>query len=235
MATHSSILAWWIPGTEEPGGLPSMGLHRVRHDWSDLAAAAAVLNSTWSQRVGHGWATELNWTGDIYDPIVLIVQSQNPVWLLATPWTAAQWASLSSTISQSILKFMSIQWCYLNISSSAFPFVFCLQPFPALGSFPMSCLFIARVVFSYPKLSLQSWSFSTSPSNEYSGLISFRINWFDILAVQGILKGLLQHHSLKAPILWCSASLMIQLSVSYMTTGRTIALTTWTLSTVSAF
>ena len=73
-----------------------------------------------------------------------------------------------------------------------------------------------------------SFSFSISPSNEYSELISFRIDWFDILAVQGILKSLLQHHSLKASILWLSAFFMVQLSHPHMTTGKTIALTRWT-------
>ena len=73
-----------------------------------------------------------------------------------------------------------------------------------------------------------SFSFSISPSNEYSSLISFRIDWFDLLAVQGILTGLIQHHSSKASILQCSAFFMVQLSHPYMTTGKTIALTRWT-------
>ena len=73
-----------------------------------------------------------------------------------------------------------------------------------------------------------SFSFSISPSNEYSGLISFRMDWLDLLAVQGTHKSLLQHYSSKAPILWCSAFIMVQLSHSYMTTGKTIALTIWT-------
>ena len=72
------------------------------------------------------------------------------------------------------------------------------------------------------------WSFSISPSNEYSGLISFGIDWFDLLAVQGTLKSLLQHHNSKASILWCSGFFMVQLSLPYMTTGKTIALTIWT-------
>ena len=78
----------------------------------------------------------------------------------------------------------------------------------------------------------EDWSFSLSisPSNEYSGLISFRIDWFDLLVVQGTLKGLLQHHSLKASILWCSAFFVVQLSHLYMTTGKTIALTIWTFT-----
>ena len=73
-----------------------------------------------------------------------------------------------------------------------------------------------------------SFSFSISPSSEYSGLISFRIDWLDLLAVQGTLKSLLQHHSSKASVLWCSAFFMVQLSYPYMTTGKTIALTRWT-------
>jgi len=82
-----------------------------------------------------------------------------------------------------------------------------------------------------------SFSFSISPSNEYSGLISFRMNWLDLLAVQGTLKSLLQHHSSKASILWCSAFFIVQLSHPYMTIGKTIALTRWTIvgKVMSAF
>ena len=124
MSTHSSVLAWRIPGTWKPGGLLSMGSHRVGHDWSDLAAAA-----------------------------------------------------------------LNIKW---------------------------------------PKY--RSFSFSISPSNEYAGLISFRVNWFDLLGVQETLKSLLQHHNLKASVLQCSAFFMVQLSHLYMTTGKTIALTIWTFN-----
>ena len=113
-------------------------------------------------------------------------------------------------------------WCYPNISSSVIPFSSCLQSFPTSRSFPMSQFFVIR----WPKY--WSFCFSTSPSNEYSGLISFRIDWFDFLAVQGTLRSLLQHHSWKASILWCSAFFMVQLSHPYMTTGETIALTIWT-------
>ena len=97
---------------------------------------------------------------------------------------------------------------------------FCLQSFLASGSFPMSQFFASGG---------QSigFSFSSSPSNEYSGLISFRMNWLDLLAVQGTLKSLLQHHSSKASILQHSA-FMVQLSYPYMTTGKNIALTRWT-------
>ena len=93
--------------------------------------------------------------------------------------------------------------------------------FPSIRPFPMSQ---SALHISWPKY----WSFSNSPSNEYSGLISFRIDWLDLLAVQGTLKTLLQHHSSKASILQCSAFFMVHLSHPYMTTGKTIALTRWT-------
>ena len=123
----------------------------------------------------------------------------------------------------------SSQWCHPTISSSVVPFS-CFQSFPALVSFPISQFFhqVAKVL---------CFSFSISPSSGYSGLISFTIDWFD-LVVQGTLKSLLQHHTSKASILWCSAFLIVQLSHPYMTTGKTIALTRWTSvskSNVSAF
>ena len=110
------------------------------------------------------------------------------------------------------------RWCHPTISSSVIPFSSCLQSFPASRSFSMSQLFIR-----WPKY--WSFSFSISPSNEYSGLISFRMDWLDLLAVQGTLKSLLQHHSSKASVLWCSAFFIIQLSHPYMTTEKTVDLT----------
>ena len=109
--------------------------------------------------------------------------------------------------------------CHPTISSSAVPFS-CPQSFPASGSFQMSQLCIR-----WPKY--WSFSFNISPSNEHPGLISFRMDWLDLLAVQGILKSPLQHHSSKASIFWCSAFFTVQLSHPYMTTGKTIALTSW--------
>ena len=109
------------------------------------------------------------------------------------------------------------QWCHPTISSSVIPFSSCLQSFPASGSFPVMLALRIR----WPKY----WSFSISPSNEHLGLISFRIDWFDLLAVQGILKSLFQHHSSKASVLWHSAFFTVKLSHPYMTTGKTIALT----------
>ena len=108
------------------------------------------------------------------------------------------------------------QWCYLTISSSAARFSFCLQSFSESESFPVRSALHIR----WPKY----WSFSTSPSNEYSGLISFKIDWFDLLAVQGALKSLLQPHSSKASI-QCSAFIMVQISHPYITTGKTTAMT----------
>ena len=111
------------------------------------------------------------------------------------------------------------QWCHPTVSSSVIPFSFCIQSFPASGFFPSESVLCIR----WPKY--RSFSFKISPSSEYSGLICFRMYWFDLLAVQGILKSLLQPHSLKALILQHSAFFIVQLSHSYMTIGKTIALT----------
>ena len=113
----------------------------------------------------------------------------------------------------------SSQWCHSTISSSVVLFSSCLESFPASGSFPMSQFFMSGGQKYW------SFSFSISPSNEYSGLISFQIQWFELLAFQGTLKSLLQQHSSKASVLWCSALFMVQLSHPYMSTGKTIALT----------
>ena len=118
---------------------------------------------------------------------------------------------------QSLLKLMSIESViHPTISSSVVPFSSCPQSFPASGSFPMSHFFTSGG---------QSFSFSISPSSEYSGLISFKSDWLDLLAVQGTLKSLLQHHSSEGSILQCSGFFIVQLSYPYVTTGKTIALT----------
>ena len=109
------------------------------------------------------------------------------------------------------------RWCHPTISSSVIPFSFCLQSFPATGTFQISQLF----AFRWPKY--WSFSFNISPSNEHPGLISFRMNWLELLAVQGTLKNILQHHTSKASILLCSAFFILQLSHPYMTKGKTIA------------
>ena len=142
------------------------------------------------------------------------------VWLCDL-WTAARQASPSITNSQSPPNpCPSSRWCHPAMSSSVIPFSSCPQSLPASGSFQMSQL------IRWPKY--WSFSFSISLSNEYSGLISFRMDWLDLLAVQGALKSLLQHHSSKTSILQCSASIIVQLSHPYMTTGKIIGLTRWT-------
>ena len=129
--------------------------------------------------------------------LLFVVQSISHVQLFATTWTTAPQVSLSFTISWSLLKLMLI--VLVMLSNHLILFSFCLQSFPALGSFPMSRLF-TWTLFRWPKY--WSFSFSISPSDEYSGLVTFRIDWFDLRAVQGTLKNLLQHHSSRASILW---------------------------------
>ena len=115
------------------------------------------------------------------------------------------------------------QWCHPTVSSSVIPFSSCLQSYPLSGSFKVRW---GHLRIRWPKY--WSFSFSISPSNEYSGLISFLMDWLDLLAVRGTLKNLLQCHSSKASILWCSAFFTIQLPHPHMTTGKTIALSRWT-------
>ena len=151
------------------------------------------------------------------------VQSLSCVWLFATPWTAALQASLSITSSQSLLKLMCIE--------SVMPFnhlILCRSLLLPPSIFPSIRVFSNESVLRIRWPKHWSFSFSISLSNEYSGLISFRMDWFDVLAVQGTLKSLLQYHSSKASILWHSAFFIVQLSHPYMTTGKTIALTRWT-------
>ena len=148
------------------------------------------------------------------------VQLLSRVQAFATPWTAACYASLSITISQRSLKLMSIELVMLsNHLILCRPLL--LQPsnFPSISVFSNESVLCIR----WPKY--WSFIFSISPSNEYSGLISFRMDCFDLLAVQGTLKSLLQHHSSKASILPRSAFFIVQLYHPYMTAGKTIALT----------
>ena len=151
------------------------------------------------------------------------VQSLSRVQLFVTLWTAACQASLSITNSQSLLKLMSIEWVMpSNHLILCHPLLHPPSIFPSIRVFSNESVIGIR----WPKY--WSFSFSISPSNDYSGLISFRIDWFDLLAVQGTLKGLLQHHSSKASILRHSAFFIVQISHLYMTIGKTIALARWT-------
>ena len=148
------------------------------------------------------------------------VQSLSHVWLFATPWTIAQQASLSMTNSWSLLKFMSIESVMpSNHLILCHPFLLPSSIFPSIRVFSNESALCIR----WPKY--WSFSFNISPSNEHPGLISFRMDWLDLLAVQGTLKSLLQHYSSEASILLCSVFFIVQLSHPYMTTGKTMALT----------
>ena len=151
------------------------------------------------------------------------VQSLSCVRLFATLLSAACQASLSITNSQSLLKLMSIESVMpSNHLILCYPLLLLPSIFPSISVFSNESALRIR----WPKY--WSFSISISPSNEYSGLISFRMDWLDLLAVQGTLKSFLQHHSSKASILLGSAFFRVQLSHPYMTTGKTIALTRWT-------
>ena len=154
--------------------------------------------------------------------VVIGVQLLSHIWLFATPWTTAHQAFLSFIISWSLLKLMSIELVMpSNHLVLCCPLLLLPSIFPSIRVFSNELALCIR----WPKY----WSFNISPSNEYSGLISFRIDWFYLFAVQGkTLKSLLQYHSSKASILWCSVFFMVQLSHPYMTTGKILALTRWT-------
>ena len=143
--------------------------------------------------------------------------------LFATPWTAAHQASLSITNSQSLLKLIFIESVMpSNHLILCHPLVLLISMFPSIRVFSSESV----LPIMWPKY--WSFSFNISPFSEYSGLISFRMDWLDLLAVQGTLKSLLQHHNSKASILWRLAFFVVQLSHLYMTAGKTTALSRWT-------
>jgi len=151
------------------------------------------------------------------------VESLSCVQLFMTPWTTARQASLSITNSWSPPKPMSIEWVMPSNHLILYhPLLLLPSIFPSIRVFPNESALHLR----WPKY--WSFSFNISSSNEHPGLISFSMGWLDLLAIQGTLKSLLQHHISKAPILWRSAFFIVQLSHPYMTTGKTIALTRWT-------
>ena len=215
-ATHSNILAWKIPWIEEPGRLQSMGLQRVGHDWASKIRTQRkfflqrsvfwlcffpldykiieIANSFWEFTLYPRQYTKTNFN------IIVVVQSLSCVRLFVTPWTAAGQDSLSVPITQSLLKLMSIELVLpSNHIILCYPFLLLPSIFPSIRVFSNE----SALCIKWPKY----WSFSFSISSfcEYSGLISFMIDWFDLLAVQGTLKSFLQHHSSKASILWHSA------------------------------
>ena len=154
--------------------------------------------------------------------IIVFVKSLSHVQLFTTSLTVACQAPLSYTVSQNLLRFVSVESVILSNHLSLCHLLLLLPSiFPSIRVFSNKSVLRIR----WPKY--WSFSFSISPSSEYSGLISFMIDWFDLLAIQGTLKSLI-HHNLKASVLQHSAFFMVQLSHPYMTTGKTIALTIWT-------
>ena len=155
--------------------------------------------------------------------LVAVFQSLSHIQLFASPWTVKHQAPLTFTISHSLLKYKPIE--------SMMPsnhFILCCPLLLLCSVFPSISVFSNESALCIRGPRYWSFCFSISPSNEYLGLVSFRIDWFDLLTVQGSLKSFLQHYSSKASILQHSVFLMVQLSYLYMTTGKTIALTIWT-------
>ena len=170
-----------------------------------LSMAAYVLNVIWQPE----------WEGNLEGNQFSSVQSLSRVRLFVTPWTAARQASLSITNSRSSPKLTSIESVMpSNRLILCHPLLLLSSIFPSIRVFSNESALRIR----WPKY--WSFSFKISPSNEHPGLISFRMDWLDLLAVQGTLKRLLQHHSSKASILNCSAFFIVQLSHPYMTTGK---------------
>ena len=208
MATHTTILGWEIPWREEPGGLQFMGSQRVRQGSQERLTLSLSVPSR-----HFVYTTNIQLFSSVQFSRLVVSDS-------VTPWTAARQASLSITNSQSSLKLASIE----SVMPSSHlmlchPLLLLPAILPSIRVFSNESILHMR----WPKY--WSFSFSISPSNEHPGLISFRMDWLDLLTVQGTLKSLLQHHSSKASVLWCSALFTVQLSHPYITTGKTIALT----------
>ena len=151
---------------------------------------------------------------------MVVVQSPSHVQLFVAPWTTTHQASLSLTTSWSLPKLMSIS----SVMPSSHLILYCpLLHLPSIFPSISVCSNKWALCIRWPKY--WTFSFSISPAKEYSGMISHKIDWFDLLAVQGTLRSLLKHNSLKVPILWCSVFFLVQLSQPYMTRGKAIALT----------
>ena len=200
--------------------------YKVLSDYSFQKITITVIVATKATFTGEHWNLSPSRSLKIKDnspntlSSVQSVQSLSLVWLFATLWIAARQASLSITNSQSSLRFTSIESVMPSSRLILGRPLLLLPPIPpSIRVFSNESTLRMR----WPKY--WSFSFSIIPSKEIPGLISFRMDWLDLLAVQGILKSLLQHHSSKASILQCSAFFTVQLSHPYMTTGKTIALT----------
>ena len=213
-----------LPGESHGQRSPAATVHRVAKSQTRLKRRS-MHACLWSEF--YGILSSKNLTLSIISLFLSLVpliniwfQLLSHVWHFVTPQTIARQAPLSSIISWSLLRFISIELVMLSNH-----LILC-RPLPLLPSiFPSIRVFSSELTLRIRWPKYWSFSFSISPSNEYSGLTSFRIGWFDLITVQGILKSLLQHHSLKASILQCSGFCMVQLSHPYMTTGKTIPLT----------
>ena len=210
LATPWAPLSLGFPKQEYSSGLPFPSPGNLPNPGIELVSPAFQADSL-----------PLNHHGNPLTRFV-VVQSLGHIQLFATPWTTAHQASLSFTISWSLLNLMSIESAIPSNHLILYcPLLLLPSIFPSIKVFSSESTLHIR----WPKY--WSFSFSISPSSEYSGLTSFRIDWFDLLVVQGTLKSLLQHN-LKASILWHWTFFMVQLSHPYMTSGKTIALTIWT-------
>ena len=197
--------AWWAT---------SMGSQTAGHDWATTTCQSMVTKASWWKEKVHVK------TCNIWCVQFRSVQSLSRVRLTATPWIAACQASLSITIARSSCKLTSIE----SVMPSSH-LILC-RPLLLLPPIPPSIRVFSNestLRMRWPKC--WSFSFTIIPSKEIPGLISFTMDWLDLLAAQGTLKSLLLRHSSKASILWCSAFFAVQLSHPYMTTGKTIALT----------
>ena len=206
-----------------------MGFSRQKY-WSGLPCPAPGALQT--QGSNHHLLCLLHWQAGsltLAPPekhlyVLVVAQLFSCVWLFVTPGTEACQASLSLTVSWRLLR------SYVHSVNDAIQLsILCHPPLLLPSIFPSIRFFSNESALCIRWSKYVNFNFSINPSNEYSGLISFRIDWFDLLAVQGTLKSLLYHHSSKASILWCSAFFMVQFSHPYMITGKTIALTLETL------
>ena len=194
----------------------NMNMSKIWEIVEDREAWCAAVYGVY-ERVTKSQTWLSNWTEQV---VSWLCYSVSIVWLFVTPWTTAHQASLSFTVSWGLLKLMFIE---LVMPSNHLILCHPLLLLPPI--------FLSIRVFSNKSALHISWpeywsfGFSISPSIEYSGLISFTVDWFDLLIAQGILTSLLQYHSSKVSILWHSAFFMVQFSHPYMTTGKTIALT----------
>ena len=214
LATHSSTVAWRIPRTEKPDGLQPIVSQTVRHDWSNLTCTHRTVKSIKTESrttVTRGWKRDN--TKSLFNGFSSVAES---CLTLCNPmnWSTLQ-ASVSITSSRSLLKLMFIESVMpSNHLILCHPLLLLPSIFPNIRVFSNESALCIR----WPKY--WSFSFSISPSNEHPGLISFRMDCLDLLAVQGTLRSLLQHHSSQASILWCSAFFLVQLSDPYTTTGK---------------